>query len=499
MPRTSTIQNLLLCLLLPLASSCAALAPLLGRTVAHGQIDLRSCRFPNHSTELLCGKYEVHENRLAKSGRTITLNVLIAPALTPNPAPDPVFFLAGGPGQGAARIARAGEDRLMRELRRERDLVFIDQRGTGDSNRLGCAVAGDAARLQNYFRDVFEAQTVIACRQRFEGSYDLKFYTTPIAMDDMEDVRRALGYEKINLYAASYGTVGALEYLRRHSDRVRAAVLAGVITPSAKLPLQFAKGAQQAMDRLIADCDADENCRATFPHLRNDFSTVLEVFAKGPVRFELTPPQSRTTQMVMLSRGVFTERLRLMLNDHSSAALLPLLIHRAAQGDWGPFGNVAVRPSNSPAYTLALGTYLTTTCSESLAFVDPLELAERTAGTFLGDYRVQRHLSACAEWPRGDIPETFLQTVESEVPVLMLSGDIDPATPTEFGQAAARHLKNSLQIILRNTPHSYTLACARELTVAFISNGISERLDAACAQNIRRPAFLTELPERYQR
>jgi pimeloyl-ACP methyl ester carboxylesterase len=203
--------------------------------------------------------------------------------------------------------------------------------------------------------------------------------------------------------------------------------------------------------------------------------------------------------MVMLSRGVFTERLRLMLNDHSSAALLPLLIHRAAQGDWGPFGNVAVRPSNSPAYTLALGTYLTTTCSESLAFVDPLELAERTAGTFLGDYRVQRHLSACAEWPRGDIPETFLQTVESEVPVLMLSGDIDPATPTEFGQAAARHLKNSLQIILRNTPHSYTLACARELTVAFISNGISERLDAACAQNIRRPAFLTELPERYQR
>jgi pimeloyl-ACP methyl ester carboxylesterase len=253
------------------------------------------------------------------------------------------------------------------------------------------------------------------------------------------------------------------------------------------------------MDRLIADCDADENCRATFPHLRDDFSTVLAVFAKGPVRFELTLPQSRTTQTVTLSRGVFAERLRLMLNDHSSAALLPLLVHRAAQGDWRPFGKVAVQPSGSSAYTLALGTYLTTTCSESLAFIDPLELTERTAGTFLGDYRVQRHRSACAEWPRGDIPGNFVQAVESDVPVLMLSGDIDPATPMEFGQAAARSLKNSLQIILRNTPHSYALACARELTVAFIASGISEKLDAACAENIRRPAFLTELPERYQR
>jgi len=460
---------------------------------------LRTCRFPNHPGELLCGKYEVYENRAARAGRTITLNVLIVPALTPVPAPDPVFFLAGGPGQGAARIARAGEDRLMRELRGERDLVFIDQRGTGDSNRLGCSISGDRDRLQNYFLEVFDVEAVGACRRTFERNADLRFYTTPIAMDDMEDIRRAMGYDKINLYAVSYGTVGALDYIRRYPDRVRSAVLAGVATPEAKLPLQFAQGAQRAMEKLIADCDVDVTCRSAFPHLNDDFAVALTAFTRGPVRFELTPPQSRSKQPVTLSRGVFTERLRLMLNDHSTARLIPLLIHRAAHGDWQPFGSVTVRPAVVSAYTLALGTYLTITCSESVSFISPAELADRTAGTFLGDYRVQRHRSACAGWPRGDIPSKYFLPVESSVPVLMLSGDIDPATPKEFGKSAAARLTNSRQVLLHNTPHSYTSACARALTVEFIAKGSAENLDATCAERIRRPRFLTELPEHYQR
>jgi pimeloyl-ACP methyl ester carboxylesterase len=493
------VQKLFLCPLMLLTLSCAAFAPLLGRSVEPGQVGLRPCRFPNHAGELLCGKYEVYENRAAKAGRTLTLNVLIMPALTPAPVSDPVFFLAGGPGQGAARIARAGEDRLMRELRRERDLVFIDQRGTGDSNRLGCSISGDRDRLQNYFPEVFEVEAIGACRRTFERNADLQFYTTPIAMDDMEDIRRAIGYDKINLHAVSYGTVGALEYIRRYPDRVRSALLAGVATPAAKLPLQFAQGAQQAMEKLITDCGVDETCRSAFPRLKDDFTVVLAAFSNGPVRFELTPPQSRSKQLVTLSLGVFTERLRLMLNDHSSARLLPLLIHRAAHGDWQPFGNVAVRSAAVSAYTLALGTYLTITCSESVSFITPAELADRTAGTFLGDYRVQRHRSACAGWPRGEIPSKYFLPVESDVPVLMLSGDIDPATPKEFGRAAAGRLTNSRQVLLRNTPHSYTSACARALTVEFIAEGSAENLDATCAERIRRPRFLTELPERYQR
>jgi pimeloyl-ACP methyl ester carboxylesterase len=499
MSQIPTIRILFLGLVVLMNLSCAALAPLLSRPGAPGQIVLRPCRFANHPSELLCGKYEVYEDRAAKTGRTITLNILIVPALTAAPAPDPVFFLAGGPGQGAARIARAGEDPLMRELRRERDLVFIDQRGTGDSKRLGCTDPADRALLQNYFREVFPFETISACRQTLERNADLKFYSTPMAMADMEKVRVALGYDKINLYGVSYGTLSAMEYLRRYSNHVRTAMLAGVATPAAKLPLQFAKGAQHAMDKLIEDCAADESCRSAFPGLKDTFASLLNAFAEGPARFALTRQLPKTKQPVSMSRGVFAERLRLMLYDHSSASLVPFLIHRAAQGDWLPFGQVAVRPTFAPAYTLALGTYLTITCSESVAFTGAEEISEQTAGTFLGDYRIRRHQLACAEWPRDDIPSDYFVPVKSDVPVLMLSGDLDPATPMEFGKAAVAHLTNGRQVLLRNTPHSYTSACARALTVEFIARGSAENLDATCAERIRRPRFLTELPERYQR
>ena len=461
-------------------------------------IDIHPCRLRNYSTELLCGKYAVYENRAQQTGRMISLNILVAPALTPTPAEDPVFFLSGGPGQGAARIARAGEDALMRELRRERDLVFIDQRGTGDSNRLGCSIIDDRGSLQSFFLEVFPGEAIRSCRHELMRHADLRFYTTTVALEDIDEIRHALGYEKINLYGISYGTLSALEYLRRYPDQVRAVALAGIFTPVAKLPLQFAQGSQRALDRLIADCAEDESCRTAFPTLKEDFAAVLGAFSKGPVRFDLTVPGGRTTQHVSVSRGVFAERLRLMLYDHSSANLIPLLIHRAAHGDWQPFGNVVVRPIPASAYAVALGTYLSVTCSESVGFISDAEIVTQTAGTFLFDYRVRRHQLACADWLPGEVSRDFFTPVKSAAPVLMLSGDIDPVTPAEFAAAAGRYLPNSRQVILRNTPHSYSSACARSLTVAFIERGSAADLDAECANRLRRPRFLTELPERYQ-
>ena len=501
MIRIAKLRIILFSLLAVANLSCAALdflpaLPVFNQRQAH--IELRPCHFPNHSTELLCGKYRVYENRAAQTGRTISLNILIVPALTPTPADDPVFFLSGGPGQGAARIARAGEDALMHELRRERDLVFIDQRGTGDSNRLGCSIINERESLQNYFLEVFPAEAIRACRRELEGHADVRLYTTSLALEDVDEVRSALGYNKINLYGVSYGTLSALEYLRRYPGQVRAVVLAGVVTPAAKLPLQFAKGAQLSMDRLIEDCAGDESCNTAFPTLKEDFASVLRAFANGPVRFALTPPGGRTAQPVTLSRGVFAERLRLMLAEHSSAILVPFLIRHAARGDWLPFGNVAVRPVPAAAYTLALGSYLTMTCAESVELLTEAEIAKQTAGTFLSDYRVRRHLSACDLWPRSEIPGDFLTPVESSAPVLMLSGDIDPTNSAEFAAAAGRHLPNSRQVILRNTPHNYTSPCARALTTSFMARGSAPDLDITCAAGLRRPRFLTELPERYQ-
>jgi pimeloyl-ACP methyl ester carboxylesterase len=489
------IRLLSLSLLILLNFSCAAVEPATSLPRAHSRVDLKPCRFPNHESESLCGKYFVYENRAARTGRMIGLNILIIPALTTKPAADPVFFFAGGPGQGAARIARAGEDSLMRDLRRTRDLVFIDQRGTGDSNSLLCPARADRASLQSYFRDIFDPELIAACREFLKKQADLKFYTTFLAIDDIEEIRRALGYGMINLSGISYGTLTALEYLRHYPSQVRAVLLAGVTTPAAKLPLYYAQGAQRAMNKLIEDCAADESCRSAYPALENDLAAALRAFTAGPVSFELSHPATKVRQTVTLSRGVFSERLRLMLYHHHAASLIPLMLHRAAHGDWLPFAQFVIRTRIAPAYSLALGTYLSITCSEAGPFIDAAEISRETSNTFLGDYRALRHRSACEEWPRGDIPHDFFLPIKSDVPVLMLSGDSDPATPMDFGKAAVPYLSNGRQIVLRHTAHSYTSDCARALATQFIAAASMDHLDASCSDKMRRPRFLTELPE----
>jgi pimeloyl-ACP methyl ester carboxylesterase len=461
------------------------------------RIQLTPCGSPNDSAQALCGQYEVFENRAAQAGRKLTLNLVVLPALAAQPAPDPVFFLSGGPGQGAASSARDGGGSLARQLRRTRDLIFVDQRGTGQSHQLACDLYGDDAEVQSYFNDLFPLDKVRACRQELEKSADLKLYTTPVAMDDLDEVRAALGYAQINLYSASYGALAALQYLRQHPEHVRSVALAGVATPAMKMPLHFAKGAQAAMDRLMADCAADVTCRAAFPQVKTEFAAVSAQLDKGAVSFDLIHPVSKTRQRVSMSRGVFVEQLRLMLYNLSAASLAPLLIHRAAQGDFAPFGAAALARTRSSAERLAMGMYLTVTCSEGAAALTEVEIKRETSGAFLGEYRAMTHVRACQEWPRGSIPAAYYQPVKSAAPVLLLSGALDPATPARFGQVAAQSLPNSRQVLIPNEAHSYGGGCLRNLIAEFIAQGSAIGLDTSCVELIRRPPFVTELPARY--
>lgn len=457
-------------------------------------VQLTPCRFPKYSQDVLCTKYDVFEDRAAQSGRRITLNIVVLPALKSNPAPDPVFFLYGGPGLGAAAAAsRAGEN-YWEELRRERDLVFIDQRGTGDSHSLRCNFIGDRSRVQSYFDDIFSVNQIRACREELEKIADVKLYTTPIAMDDLDEVREAMGYDRINLYGISYGTHAALEYVRQHADHVRSVVLTGVATPAAKQPLQFARGAQSAMDKLLQDCTADEACHEAFPNLSTEFAAILAEFDKGPVRFELIHPVSKERQPAQMSRGVFVEALRLMLYSWSSSARLPLLIHHAAQGNWVPFGRAALPVMRGADYAVS-GMYLTVTCSETVAVITEEDIVRETSNTFMGDYRTKKHQRACEEWPRGKVPAEYYQPIQSDVPVLMVSGEFDPATPPQFGRVAAQVLPKSRQILIRNMAHGYASDCIRKLSAEFISKGSATELDIGCVKELPPPKFIKELAE----
>lgn len=456
---------------------------------------LRSCRLPELPSGAWCGRYEVFEDREAKRGRRIALNMVILPSLGKTHAPDPVFFLAGGPGQSAVSLASLLGEGPLKDLRAERDLVFLDQRGTGASNPLNCDLFEDDTDLRNYFEDMFPVKDVRACRARLERAADLGHYTTSVAVDDLDEVRGALGYGKINLYGGSYGTTVALDYMRRHGRHVRSAILAGVAPTNLELPLPFARGAQVAIDDLFDDCAAETACRSAFPNVRAELKSVLERLAKEPARVDVVNPFTQKPQRVALGRGVFGERLRMMLYDRDAASLIPLLVHRAHQGDFKPFVLATLPQARGIYQSVALGMYFTVTCSEDIPFIGDEELKRETAGTFLGEYRVRVHQRACREWPRAAVPRDFTDPVASDAPVLLLSGEVDPASPHWIGAEVARHLPNGRQVTIPDGGHGYFSPCISEMTATFLSRGSARGLDISCLQSVERPPFVTTVPE----
>jgi len=480
-------------------SSCVTVVPLQVSRARQSAVELRACDFPKLKESVRCGKLAVFENRAIRNGRMIALNIVVLPALSTWPEPDPVFYLAGGPGQAAAKIVTAGEDMFFDELRRQRDLIFIDMRGTGDSNGLQCDSGTERMQLQSFYSETLDLAKIDACREKLQRTADLKQYNTPTAIDDLEEIRVALGYDEINLYGISYGSQAALEYLRRFSAHVRTATLAGAITPAAKFPLQFARGAENAFRKLFQDCAEDQACSTAYPNLSSDLTSLVESLTKTPARFTVTNPATKTIQPVQLSHDAFVARLSSFLYSRRTSALIPLVINKAAQGNWSPFAQITARSPTPSEFQVYLGAYLSATCAESVPFIDETELTRATMNTFIRDYRTRRHQEVCAHWTRGQIDPAYFDPVQSVVPTLILSGDIDPATPAEFGTMALRSLPNGRQVVLRKTPHNYTSPCAITLTSQFIARASAKELDATCAKKSRRPPFATELPASYNR
>jgi pimeloyl-ACP methyl ester carboxylesterase len=295
------------------------------------------------------------------------------------------------------------------------------------------------------------------------------------------------------LAAGSYGTIAAQVYMRQHPDHVRAVLLGGVANPGIKQPLPFAKGAQHSLDRLFEDCAADEVCHNAFPNLRKEFAAVLARFDKGPVTAELINPSTRQRQTVKIVRGNFVEQLRFMLYTTPSASFVPLLIHKAFENDYITFEALAIR--FNPGRLIARGMYLTVTCSESVPFITEQEILKETKGTFVGDYRVRRHIEACKEWPRGNIPRGFIDPVKSDAPVLIISGDLDASTPHWLGGEVIKHLPNGRRVLIRYSGHQMDGQCIRDISTEFIEKGSAKGLNTTCTEEIRRPPFVTETPK----
>lgn len=443
---------------------------------------------------LRCGKIEVLEDRDKPDGRRIGINVVVAPALSKTPRPDPLFLFAGGPGDGAASNA-AGEAEAYKAIRQERDIVFVDQRGAGESHRLDCDVPGSPENLRGYFEDFFNDEVVRSCRETLSAKADLTQYTTSIAADDVDEVRARLGYERINLFGGSYGTRAAQVYMRRHTEHVRSAILLGTAGFKQHLPLYHARDAQASMDGLLAACTADAACGKAFPRVRQELDAVIARLDRQPATATVTDKRTGQAVEVPITRQVFAENLRFSTYSPAVAMAAPLLIHQAHQGDFTPFARITLATEPWLRDALAWGMHLSVTCAEDVPFF-PEDIEPVVAGTYLGDYRARMQQRSCALWPRGEIPADFHEPLAVDVPTLLISGALDPVTPPRWAEEVQKHLPKSLHVVLSEGHHGFfgltNIACIDGVITKFVESGTVEGLDTSCIATMKRPKFVTD-------
>jgi pimeloyl-ACP methyl ester carboxylesterase len=449
------------------------------RATAAGK--LHSCHVDGLVQEARCGTLPVWEDRTAKTGRKIDINIVVVPATDPHPAADPIFNLAGGPGEGATDTVIGAS--TIPGLNRLHDLVFIDQRGTGKSNPLRCPFygrteAGKDADMKLAAGEVWPLETVRLCKEQLEKVANLKLYTSALGIDDFNEVRTWLGYGKVDLFGGSYGTRAAQVYMHRHPDSVRAVILDGVAPLDEVLPLHHAYAGKRAMDILLKECESDASCHAAFPKVREELNAVLERVDKHPT-VKIKDPKNGELVDVVASRGLVAEGFRFQ-SYGSGARQVPLAIHHAYSGDLAPLISLAVQRRLDLDDLLAMGMLFSVTCAEDLPYITDSAAREAVKGTLLGDYRIAQQKAVCTVWPRGEVPADVHEPVHSTVPVLLFSGERDPVTPPEFGDRVAKNLPNSLHIVVPRGSHGVSGPCASNIMVKFMDSGSVKNLPTAC-------------------
>lgn len=453
------------------------------------QLDIETEEDPLIGGNISSGTFTVFENRESQEGRTIKLFVVILHAFSETPKPDPFFPLAGGPGGDVTRSVNAYKKSWIRE---ERDIVFVSQRGTGGDNRLDCVLASSDENLQSYLDPVFNLENFRVCLEELQKNFDLTMYSTCLAADDLNDLRLALGYDKINLTGTSYGTRAALVYMRRHPETVRTAILNGVLPLANKNPLFHALSAQEAIQLLLDDCFENPECRFAFPNLEEEFLTVLERLDEEPAGVSVDHPVTKERVLVNLDRASFMEALRTMMYSYGRNRQVPYLIHQAFLGDYEPFATLGIQSSRNIRRGLALGMLLCVTCGEDISRISDEEIVRFTQGTFLGDARIRQQLAVCEFWPKSNIPYNFGDSVHVDVPILLLSGTMDPVTPSIWGTEAASHLPNGLHLVVEGA-HGVGGTCIRLIEKQFLESGSVENLDISCVDLIEsRPYKVRE-------
>ena len=444
------------------------------------QHQTKSCRIVSFPQELQCGQIQRPLDPAKPDGKKIDVHYVVLPSKDKNKLPDAVFLLAGGPGQSAVAAAGFGEA-VLGKLNRRRDLVFVDQRGTGKSASLKCVALEESDKMLDKDSALQASLDCMRDLQKMPHG-DLQFYSTSIAVQDLEAIRVAQNYSAINLVGASYGTRVGLEYLRQYPQSVRRLVMDGVVPPDLNL---LGTDAQIALDGVFADCLKSKRCNAAYPELANTWKRLLN---STPRQVTFTNPRLLTSISMKLAREDLIGMVLKALYSPVMTSVLPYAITQAEQGKLDPLLSLSGSFNQPGPGGLTLGMHYSVWCGEAYAKPRPASAVsdEFTARS------AESYDKICASWPRADIPKEFYTIPSAKSPVLLLSGGIDPVTPTRNGDQVAKALgAKARHVSIENMGHGLLMhGCVREVVDKFLAAKNDDealKVDTSCVRQIPRP------------
>lgn len=467
---------------------CALLAvsPLAGAR-SLGSLQFQPCTLPSEGlpepVEALCTTMAVPENHAAPEGRKIELAIAWVPT-EGEAEPDPVFLLAGGPGQ-SAREAFPQLAGAFREVLRSRHVILVDQRGTGASNPLACR--DESGR--NAFTDGSEVTPEAArgfaerCLAELSKQNDVRYFTTTDYIADLEAVRVAIRAERVNLYGGSYGTRVGLQYAKTHPARIRTLTIDSVVPTDLVLGSEHATNLDAALEAQWARCAADPACKTALEDPKATLAAVRAALSASdlpPVRFrDATTGAWREEQPTLQHLGML---LRFYSYSPLTTTALPVVLTQARDGDYALLLAQANLLMARVGDSIMHGMQLSVSCTE-----DGPELAENPAdvGTVMGPEFIRFALAQCAVWPRGQRPADFRAPLTGDLPVLAISGEFDPVTPPRYGERAIAGLPNARHLLLKGQGHTpLGVGCMPRLFAQFIEGADAKKLDAECLDSL---------------
>lgn len=451
------------------------------------KLTLEDCHLDGIKQQVQCGKLQVPENYAKPEGNEITVNFAVIPAIDKTQNKEPLMFLAGGPGQAAVELAAMIRQGFT-EVRKTRDIILVDQRGTGKSHPLQCE---NGLEMDPYVLapEAFGTEEIKECLDALEG--DLSQFNSENAIRDFDAVRAALGHEKINIYGGSYGTRAGLVYMKLFPESLRSVILDSV--GPIEVPIgTFGQSAARSFNKLIENCQAEEACHKAYPNLRQEFDEIVKRLKESPIDINVAHPRLGTNTPLKITLGKFIATLRMQLYSVSGRSLVPLVIHQAYQQNYMPFaGLIAASEGGMGMY---IGLTMNIVCNEDIPRVTPEMIAADANNNFGGADSHSMWLKACPIWPQYRPEANFYEPVTANIPTLILSGDLDPVTPPSNGDYPDKTLPNSKHIIAKNTAHIVAKGtCALDIINEFLEGLDPNALDESCLEKLPNESFMTGL------